>query len=96
MSALQLLPCELYHPEMFTCWHDGPVIILDSQCIFIERLGSAKYVACHNEQQIADFIQTMYRPTAACVYAIMTIRGFYDLWLQEDIHKGIDVRLVVQ
>lgn len=96
MSDLLLLPSERYHATMVTRWHDGPVIVLDSQCMFIERLGSAKYVACHTEQEIVDFLKNMPRPTAACVYVIMTIGGFFDLWAQEDVHKGIDVRFVVQ
>lgn len=81
---------------MFTRWHDGPVLILDAQGITIERLGNAKYYPCKDEQEVELFLREMTRPTAACVYVFMTIRGFYDLWAQEDVHKGIDVRFVVQ
>lgn len=89
-----MLPCEEYDANMLRRWHDGPVIVLDTMAVHLAHDDSTKYIVC-SEDEVETTLRNMHRPTAACVYVLMSLKKFHSMWKCKDVHDGIDVRFVI-
>ena len=89
-----MIPIELFNERMFSGWHDGPVYVLDTQCVHIQYPGSSTII-CMTEQQVIDFLHSFRRPSSAVIYIFMQVREFVDMFVNLDVCKGLDVRLVI-
>ena len=69
-----------YEPSMFRRWHDGPIVVIDAQCVYsVIDTDSIAYIAVNSISQIANYLNTIIRPFAGTFYIIAPVNDVAEI-----------------